>query len=281
MDKSVKVLGASAAGSGTAGQGGAGEVTAFPEPHLQLSAPGGIVGATPATAQISAGNTSSITAGQDLNLVSQGDAIQLVKAGIGIFTYGKAQAQDKPNQETGIRMHAGTGKVSTQSQAGATRLTADAGVTVASTAATVSMAAKQHVLMTAQGAMLKLEGGNIMLHAPGAVQMKAGKRDMPGPRSEQIKLPEFPGEKLFAGRFQVLDKDSQAPVAGQLYRQIRDNGSVVFGQTDDEGMTRTAHTSTAEDVKIVMDLGEKFHRVKTSDEEVSDWFNGEDFGEDA
>jgi type VI secretion system secreted protein VgrG len=157
------------------------QVPAFSEPQLQLSSPAGIVACTPADAVIAAGHTTSVTAAQDVNLVAQGNSGHAVKDGISLFTYGKASAKDKPNQETGIRLHAASGKVSCQSQSDATRITADKGVTVASVSKSVSVAAKQHVLLTAQGAYLKLEGGDIMLHAPGKVEFKASMKELTGP----------------------------------------------------------------------------------------------------
>jgi type VI secretion system secreted protein VgrG len=37
--------------------------------------------------------------------------------------------------------------------------------------------------MTAQGAFMKIEGGNIMLHGPGKVEFKASKKELAGPKS--------------------------------------------------------------------------------------------------
>jgi type VI secretion system secreted protein VgrG len=54
---------------------------------------------------------------------------------------------------------------------------------VASVTKSVTVGAKTHVLMTAQGASLKIEGGNIMLHAPGNVEFKASKKELAGPKS--------------------------------------------------------------------------------------------------
>ena len=173
------------------GGGGEGKATAYAEPHLQLSSPAGIVATTPADAIFSAARTSSITAGQDINFASQGGSFHTVKAGISLFTYGKASAKEKPNQETGIKLHAASGKVSSQSQSDETRVTADKSVTVASITKSVAVAAKNHVLLTAQGAYLKLEGGNIMLHAPGKVEFKATSKELAGPASVSSQLPTF------------------------------------------------------------------------------------------
>lgn len=182
MKHSAEVIGAEGSGDGGRG-GGAGSVTAYSEPHLQLSSPSGIVATTPASMILNAGATSSICAGHDINFAVQGNYVQSATAGISIFTYGKATKADKPNKETGIKLHAASGKLSCQSQSGETRITADKTVTVASVTKGVTVGAKTHVLMTAQGALLKIEGGNIMLHAPGNVEFKASKKELAGPKS--------------------------------------------------------------------------------------------------
>ena len=164
-------------------ESGAASVSAYSEPQLQLSSPSGIVATTPGSMILNAGATTSISAGQDINFAVQGNCIQSAKAGISIFTYGKATNPEKPNKETGIKLHAASGKLSCQSQSAETRITADKMVTVASVTQSVSVTAKTHVLMTAQGAYLKIEGGNIMLHAPGKIEFKASQKELAGPKS--------------------------------------------------------------------------------------------------
>jgi type VI secretion system secreted protein VgrG len=176
---SAEVLG----GGGSSGASASAQVTAYREPHLQLSGAKGIVAVTPASVVLSAGVTSSISAGQDINFAAQGNWHHIAAAGICLFTYGKASNGSKPNQEVGIKLHAASGKVSCHSQSDATRITADKAVTVASITKTVAVSAKTHCLLTAQGAMLKLEGGNIMLHAPGKVEFKATRKELSGPVS--------------------------------------------------------------------------------------------------
>ena len=51
-------------------------------------------------------------------------------------------------------------------------------VRIASTTADVQVAApNKHVLVTAAGAYIKLEGGNIELGAPGTIEFKAAKKE--------------------------------------------------------------------------------------------------------
>jgi uncharacterized protein (DUF2345 family) len=156
---------------------------AYAEPHLQLSAPAGIVTTTPADAVLSAGTSTSLV-GQDLNFAAQANWHHGVRAGISLFTYGKAgSSAGNAADVTGIRLHAASGKVSSQSQSGSTRIIADKLVTVASVAKSVNVAAREHVLPTAQGAYLKLEGGNIEVHGPGKIEFKASMKELAGPVS--------------------------------------------------------------------------------------------------
>jgi type VI secretion system secreted protein VgrG len=174
---------AGSAGNGQSVNGGGGRAIAYSEALLQLSSPAGIAAGTPASAVFCAGNSSSISAGHDINFTAQGNGLYAVSSGISLFTYGKASNKDKPNQENGIRLHAASGKVSSQSQDDATRITADKAITVASVAKSVGVAAKQYVMFTAQGAFLKLEGGNIMLHGSGKIDFKASVKELTGPKS--------------------------------------------------------------------------------------------------
>ena len=166
--------------SGAIGLGGAGEAPAWADPMIVMSAPAGIVMVTPQSASLNAGVTTSVAA-QDINLVAGANAGHIVKYGISMFTYGKASNPKKPNQETGIMLHAASGKVSSQSQSDKTMVTADKAITIASTTDAVTIQAPKHVLLTAQGAYIKMSGGNIEVHAPGKVDIKASMKSWTGP----------------------------------------------------------------------------------------------------
>ena len=234
----VVKAGASGGGASDSFGGGEGQVTAYIEPHLQLSSPAGIVASTPADAIFVAGRASNVTAGQDINFASQGNLFHAVHAGISLFTFGKASSKDKPNQETGIMLHAATGKVSCQSQGDETRITADKAITVASVSKSVTMAAKEHVLLTAQGAYIRLEGGNIMIHGPGKMEFKASMKELAGPMSEQLTLPLLPVAKGDPGdQHFVLKSLTGAPVKNRRYKASTGN-QVVEGFTDENGRSK-------------------------------------------
>ena len=275
MQHSIEVLGATAEGAAAAGQdqqaaGGEGQASAYGDPLLQLSSPSGIAATTPASAVLVAGGNGSLAAGADLNFAAQGNSLYALGKGISLFTYGKANSKDKPNQETGIRLHAASGKVSSQSQSDATRLTADKAVTVSSTAKSVTAAAKQHILMTAQGAYIRLEGGNIMLHGPGKIDFNASMKELTGPASSQLTLPAMPSLSAmssinaagpYTGRY-ALNKNIDNTFQGYRYKIESNKQLLAQGKTDKAGYTSfvdTAQRSMVKVYKAIMRDDQKIH----------------------
>lgn len=192
------------ADQGTAGEdalpigGGAGTIRALGRPDVVAAAPGGVVAATPAGSVIAAGNTLSAVAGQDINLLAQGNRAMAVDKGVVIYTYGKAEDAKKPNTEAGIRLHAASGSVSVRSASDATKLTAAQAVDVASTKASVMVTSPQKVLLTASGAGLLIEGGNITLMGNGKVEFKAAMKELAGAGSASASAPSLPKGSLKA-----------------------------------------------------------------------------------
>ncbi|MCP5220429.1 MAG: DUF2345 domain-containing protein [Zoogloeaceae bacterium] len=249
-----------AAGSFKPTAGGEGCARAWSAPRLQYSAPGGIAQLTPASAILVAGKTLSLAA-QDINLIVQGNHSLAVKDGLALFTVGKASGS-KPNTETGIALHAASGKVSVQAQSGQLRAAADKTVTVASTTANLKASAKTHLLATAGGAYLKLEGGNIELHAPGPVKLKASLKSLTGPAMATPEGLKFPTDceprteayvrQVFDEAFVLRDTATQQALAGAPYRLVNNAGDVVAaGITDENGRTARVRFSKAEQIKVL------------------------------
>lgn len=196
MRHTAEALACTAAGRSGSNSGDPSRATAYGESLLQLWSPAGIVAATPANVILAAEQTGALTAGEDVGIVAQGSISVMAAAGISLFSYGKADDKSRPLQETGLKFHAASGRLSLQSQSGASRFVAEKSVTVASITRSVTVRApKKHVLLTAQGACIRLEGGNIEVHAPGKVEFKAGKKELGGPQkaSSEAKLPQ-PGD---------------------------------------------------------------------------------------
>jgi type VI secretion system secreted protein VgrG len=165
-----------------------GTTPAWGRPDLLIHAPGGVAATTPAHFVMAAGNTACLVASQDINLQSQRHTAIAVKSGISLFTYGKATNPDKPNQETGIQLHAGTGSVSLQAQANTLNLTADQAVSVASTTDAITIASPKHVLLTAGGSALRITHGSITLTTSGPALFNAAMKELTGPGSASASL---------------------------------------------------------------------------------------------
>ncbi|MEW6761853.1 MAG: type VI secretion system tip protein TssI/VgrG [Pseudomonadota bacterium] len=260
LQHTVEVL----AATRRAGGRESGSVTAFADQHVQLSSPVGIVALTPASTVVAAGSSTTIGASQDIDVAAQGSLYHSVKTGIGLFTYGKVKNTDKPSQEAGMRLHAASGKVSSQSQSGLTRLTADKTVTVSSMTRSVRAAASKHVLLTAQGAYIRLEGGNIDVHGPGTIEFRASQKELAGPRSAPLTLPALPKgqsivdaikEPLFSQQIVAPEVQGLTPeYAGMPYQIWRRGKGVCLasGTLDEGGVSARLFTESKEDLTIIV-----------------------------
>ena len=181
-----------AGGEGAKIGGGEGEASAWSSPQLVASSPEGLMSLTPADQAWVSGTQTSLVAGSDLDWASQGETVIASGGGIALFTQGSDAPAGKPNQEAGISLHAAQGKVSARAHRNVVKVAAKQSVTIASTQADVEIAApNKHVLLTAQGAYLKLEGGDIELGAPGTIEFKASHRELAAPGTASSGAPAF------------------------------------------------------------------------------------------
>ncbi|MFG6447109.1 type VI secretion system Vgr family protein [Roseateles sp. BYS180W] len=250
----AQALQASADSISSSNQGG-GSVAAWTRPELVLSAAQG-VGQHCVRNQIwSAGAQMVLTAQQDVNLLAQGNLSVAARAGLVLYSYGKATNADKPNQETGLKLHAASGSVNVQAQSGALKVAADKALDVASTQALVRVAAPERLLLAAAGAAIEIKGGNITLKAPGQVNFKAGMKELTsggGARAERLSLKK--AGKVYDEQFVLRDKQSGEPLCNYKYR-IEDAGGTVLarGFTDAQGRTQRVYTSSAVAISLFRD----------------------------
>jgi type VI secretion system secreted protein VgrG len=233
--------------------GGVGSVPMFERPDLVAAAPGGIGTLTPANTVMSAGGTFAATAQHDLNTVAGAHHAVAARDGLVLFTYGQARNTDKPNTETGIKLHAASGSVSVQAQSGAARLAASGDVDVGSTNAMVKIAAPKHVLLTAAGAGIEIQGGNITLKATGSVQLKASMKVLEGPGSASSSLELPKAQDLYDEQFIVRDKTTGEPLPFHPYRIERPDGQVFSGLTDEFGRTLRVGSAGSQSLKLFVD----------------------------
>jgi type VI secretion system secreted protein VgrG len=252
--------------NGAAADGGFGTVAAWQRPELVLAAPAGVGLFTPAEAVFSAGTNAAFVAGQDVNVVAQGDHVLAARCGVVLYTFGKAASAGKPNAETGIAIHAAAGSVHASANTGAVRMAASQAVEVASTQGSVEVGSALSVLLAAAGAALKLEKGGIKVIAPGAVTVHAGLKEFTGPAIASgagVHLPVPPEIHLnpqgpFSVRFAMQGADdlaADAALCGLPYRVCTLDGTVVAqGAIGKDGRIPRIETEFSE--PVLLEIGE-------------------------
>ncbi|MDR2958021.1 MAG: DUF2345 domain-containing protein, partial [Stenotrophomonas sp.] len=156
------------------------------------------------------GTHTTLASGVALNWMTQGSLTMAVAGGLVLYTAGVQPSGESPNQERGIALHAAQGKVSARAHKHQMIVAAKTQVRIASTEADVQLSApSKHLLATAAGAYIRIEGDNIELGAPGKVEFKASQRDWVGPASVagEAKVPE--------GRFKGCEPHLNAAVRRQ------------------------------------------------------------------
>ncbi|MFD0739827.1 type VI secretion system tip protein TssI/VgrG [Lysobacter koreensis] len=249
-----------AAGDGIGG--GEGSAPGWSNPAIVASSPDGIASVTPADQVWVAGTQATLSADRDLHWLSQGETVVSVAGGIALYTQGHDAPAGKPNQEKGIALHAAHGPVSARAHANRARVAAQTSVTIASTQADINVAASQHILATAAGAYLRMEGGNIELGAPGKIEFKASKKAWTGPHASQASLPSLPKaalnlpetKKKYSQRFDF----SEMVVSGSHTGLALDNAPITVTtksgeylatlRTDAQGVSTRLFTDAEQDV---------------------------------
>ena len=167
-------------GSMLAIDGGHGSIPTMDRPDLLLSAAADISSTTPAHSVISAGQNTTVTTGQDTNLLSQRHAAWAVKDGISLFTRGEAKDGQRAVQDVGMKLHAASGNVNVQAQSDGFTLTASQAVDIQSTAASITISAPEKILLNGGGGYIKIEGGNIEVGTSGNASFLASMKELTG-----------------------------------------------------------------------------------------------------
>ncbi|WP_374600178.1 type VI secretion system Vgr family protein [Niveibacterium sp.] len=171
--------------------GGTGSVSAWAAPHLSLFGEAGIALATPAHSS-AVSNHLTVTGGQTFEAAAQGAICWASGAGLVLYTVGKTPEGTRPITDIGLKLHAAAGKVTAHAHDNTATVAAQKQVTIASTHASIQISAKSHVQLTAAGAAIQIEGGNITLTAPGSVMLKASQKNLTGPASASSSAPTMP-----------------------------------------------------------------------------------------
>ncbi|KAF1038630.1 MAG: Actin cross-linking toxin VgrG1 [Burkholderia lata] len=212
-----------ASGGRTAG-GGTGAANAFKKPVLLVSSPAGIGLSTQQSAHLGADEQVNVVSGQSTHLVAGKSLIASVAQRISLFV-----------QNAGMKLFAAKGKVEIQAHSDNIEVTAQKTVKVVSATEKVEVAASQGILLTSGGAYIRLQGGNIEIHAPGKIDVKGAQHSFNGPTSSTYDLPALPKGDLHNKLELNLTDGKLKPVPGAPYKVVFDNGTTLTGKLDANG----------------------------------------------
>ncbi len=165
--------------------GGTGQqatVAGYEEPILALSSPAGILGTTPKSWQIAAGENVHLSSQKDLNVAVGNRYSVAVKQSWSVFV-----------ATEGMKLFAGKGKVQIQAQDDNLEATARKDVTLASIAGDIDFAAAKSIKITAGGGcQILIENGQISFKAQGPINIHGSVKNLTGPASVAPVLPKLP-----------------------------------------------------------------------------------------
>lgn len=202
------------------------------KPAILASAPEGIALVTPKSAQLSAQNNLTLTAGQHTDLTTQKDIRLAAGKAINILAI-----------EDEIKLAANKGKVAIQAQHDSMEIFADKNLKILSSNDRIEIAAQKEILLTSGKAYIKIANGNILIHAPGMVETKAATQPHAGPASMDYNFKSYdPGkDEMF-----VLKDESGNPIKNFSYKIIREDGQIFRGTTNAKGETQRIQTGPQE-----------------------------------
>ncbi|KVM80470.1 type VI secretion protein [Burkholderia ubonensis] len=210
-------------GGRTAG-GGKGAANAFKRPVLLAASPAGIALSSQQTVHVSADEQVNVVSGQSTHFVAGKSLLASVVERISLFV-----------QNAGMKLIAAKGKVEVQAQSDNIELTAQKTVKVLSTTEKVEVAANQGVLLTSGGAYIRIQGGNIEIHAPGKIDIKGAQHALAGPASIPYDLPALPKGDLHNKLELNLTDDNLKAVPNAPYKVVFENGTTMTGNLDANG----------------------------------------------
>ncbi|VWB09612.1 Rhs element Vgr protein [Burkholderia lata] len=210
-------------GGRTAG-GGTGAANAFKKPILLAASPAGIALSTQRSVHWGADEHVNVVSGQSTHIAAGKSLLASVAERISLFA-----------QNAGTKLFAAKGKVEIQAQSDNIEVTAKKTVKVLSATDKVEVAASQGVLLTSGGAYIRIQGGNIEIHAPGKIDIKGAQHAFAGPTSAPYDLPALPKGDLHNKLELNLTDGKLKPVPGAPYKVVFDNGTTLSGKLDANG----------------------------------------------
>lgn len=209
-------------------KGEGGSQSGFPElaaPHLVLASPAGIEATTAGSTHVASENHTALTTGQDLAFAAGGGLFASVRQAIRMFVH-----------KAGIRMIAAAGDIDVKALSDSINLLAKLNIT--HTAQTITINAKEEIVINGGGSYAKFSAGGIEQGTTGNFVVHAAKHRLIEPKNMAMNEATFPtGTLQGKGAFHLGSHPAAGgrPNAGMPYKLYKDGTVVEEGKFGDDG----------------------------------------------
>ncbi|MFM0737749.1 type VI secretion system tip protein TssI/VgrG [Paraburkholderia xenovorans] len=258
-DATQNSVASTASGGRTAG-GGTGNANAFKEPVMVLASPTGIALSTQASTQISTDQHVNLISGQNTHIATGKSLLMSVTEKVSLFV-----------QNAGMKLFAGKGKVEIRAHEDNIEVTAQKTLKLVSAADKMEAAAAKGILLASGGAYIKIENGNIEIHAPGKIDIKGAEQSFAGPVSGSYPLPQLPVGDLvtqYSARFASIGSDelfADAKWLNQPYKIVDEDHNVLAqGNMPESGRLPRVMTDAPKALRLEIGNDDwKTHEIET------------------
>lgn len=211
-----------------------GATDGFPQlgkPHLVLSSPAGIETSTAGSTHLASDKHTALTTGQDLSLSSGDGLFASARQALRLFVH-----------KAGMRLVAAAGDIDMRALSDSVNILAKLNIT--QTANSITISAKEQVVINGGGSYARFSGGGIEMGTSGNFVAHAAKHSLVGPKTMEMATVQPQKETLDgAGTFHL---NSHAAAGGRInaglpYKLYKDNALAEQGQFDDDGNITFKH----------------------------------------
>ncbi len=211
----------------------------FEENILVGAGEAGIALVTPRDTHQYSSEKHTITAGQDLNVTTGQSWLASIQNKMSFFV------------QQGVKIFSSKGKIQIQANRNNIEIIADKTLKVISANDKVEVIAKKEILITCDGAYIRIKDGNIEIHAPGKVEHKAAQHPFRGPTSLPKEMPRLPTSELnIKNQFALVDNFYGVRMPNQKYKVTLEDGTVYQGKSNDKGETEIIESHIPQKAKV-------------------------------
>jgi type VI secretion system secreted protein VgrG len=201
------------------------------KPHLVLASPAGIEVSTGGSVHIASEQNTAITTGTNLSIASEGGLFASVRQALRMFVH-----------KAGMRLVAASGDIDLKALSENINLLAKLKIT--QTANSISISAKEEVVIVGGGSFAKFTEGGIEIGSSGNFVANAAKHRFIGPKTMSMANVQPPEEELeSAGTFHLNSHPAAGgrASAGLPYKLYKDGALAEEGKFDDDGNMTFEH----------------------------------------